>query len=721
MKPLKIYLGDLTYDTITLSTETMPLNVGYIASYCKKKFGSTVDITIFKYIEKLDNAIQESPPDILGLGNYCWSRNVSIELFRMLKERNPFAITVCGGPNFPIDMPSQEKFMKKYQEIDIYIPFDGEIGFSNVVERALQVNTKEELKKIASTSIDNCVIRDLNGKLHYNIADNRIKNLDQIPSPYDNGVLDEFFDGRLSPMLQTNRGCPFTCTFCTDGVDEVNQVNRFSLERVKSDINYIAKHVTDNMHTLMISDLNFGMYPRDLEICNYITQAQEEYNFPQRIVATTGKNKKERIMEAVKRLKGTMTLLMSVQSLDPQVLKNIRRSNISVEQMMGLAPAIKEADLRTTSEIILALPGETYQSHIASLKSLIDAKIDDIVVHTCILLDGSEMNTPKERKKWDLKTKFRVLPRDFARLSNRKIVLEVEEVIIASNTLTLDEYLELRLLAFSMFVTNRGVVYDALLKFLREYHVDLFELFYRTIKQLDQAPENIRKVFAQYKQASIDELWDSEAELIEYYRNEENYQKLLEEKAGINVIRHHHASVTAEYMKDWTEYMLRISYDLAKEKEVKNSDWQQKFLDVGNYCRGISYNVLGNDRMETNPQYNFQYDISKWLLDKDDLPLRCFKLNSKAVIMFKLSKQQYKIVQDNLDIYGDSPDGKGQALIKIPKQMLWRYPVSVNTNRKIEMQHADKSGMWSNLDDGTFGVPPPIMLRYDEEVSELDQ
>ena len=201
-------------------------------------------------------------------------------------------------------------------------------------------------------------------------------------------MLDEFFDGRLSPMLQTNRGCPFTCTFCTDGVDEVNQVNRFSLERVKSDINYIAKHVTDNMHTLMISDLNFGMYPRDLEICNYITQAQEEYNFPQRIFSTTGKNKKESIMEAGKRLKGTMTLLMSVQSLDPQVLKNIRRSNISVEQMMGLAPAIKEADLRTTSEIILALPGETYQSHIASLKSLIDAKIDDIVVHTCILLDG---------------------------------------------------------------------------------------------------------------------------------------------------------------------------------------------------------------------------------------------------------------------------------------------------------------------------------------------
>jgi hypothetical protein len=38
MKPLKIYLGDLTYDTITLSTETMPLNVGYLAAHCKEKW-----------------------------------------------------------------------------------------------------------------------------------------------------------------------------------------------------------------------------------------------------------------------------------------------------------------------------------------------------------------------------------------------------------------------------------------------------------------------------------------------------------------------------------------------------------------------------------------------------------------------------------------------------------------------------------------------------------
>ena len=49
--PIRIFLGDLTYNTIGMSTEVFPLNVGYIAAYCKKQFGSKVDITLFKYID----------------------------------------------------------------------------------------------------------------------------------------------------------------------------------------------------------------------------------------------------------------------------------------------------------------------------------------------------------------------------------------------------------------------------------------------------------------------------------------------------------------------------------------------------------------------------------------------------------------------------------------------------------------------------------------------
>ena len=148
MKPLKIYLADLTYDTIIISTESMPLNIGFIASYSLKKFKNDISITLFKYINKLEKAIRESPPDILGLSNYIWSHNITSEIFKIFREINPQGITVWGGPNFPLDFPSQKKFMKEHPEVDIYIPTEGEVGFANVVERALQSRHHPVLEEI---------------------------------------------------------------------------------------------------------------------------------------------------------------------------------------------------------------------------------------------------------------------------------------------------------------------------------------------------------------------------------------------------------------------------------------------------------------------------------------------------------------------------------------------------------------------------------------------
>lgn len=678
MKPLKIYLGDLTYDTISLSTEAFPLNIGYIASYCNDRFGLAVNITLFKYIEDLDRAINDSPPDILGLSNYCWNQRVDIEMFRMLLQRNPDALTVWGGPNFPLDIASQEEFLNQNKEVDIYVPIDGETGFYNIVERVLEADSKEKIKaKVLENPIEGCISRNSEGKIQYKNPVIRIKNLDEVPSPYLSGLMDEFFDGKLSPMLQTNRGCPFSCTFCVDGTDLVNQVNQFSLERVYSDIKYIATHVPQNTHNLMISDLNFGMMPRDLEICDYIVDTRQKYGYPEQVHATTGKNKKERIIEAIKRLSGSLRIWMSVQSMDEEVLRNIRRDNISTEHMIALGPSLKKTNLRTFSEVILGLPGESYDSHVSTIRQLVSANMDSIQVYTCMMLPGSELNTPEQREKWGLKTKFRILPRDFAKLSNGKKVIEIEEVSIGSNTLTFEEYVELRQLAFSMVVTNVGIVYDALLKFLRERNVDVFELFYKMMKYADKAPLGVREAFHHFKEATNNELWDSPEEILEHYQNEDEYQKLLRGDEGINVLQYHHALITAAHMDEWTEYLLEIAYGLLKEKEEINKQVEEQFHDVANYCRGFSHNPLGKDRMFANPIFEFHFDIKKWLEDENDFSLSSFKFTSPTTISFQLTKGQYKHVEDELMVFGDTPVGRGQVVKGCYNNnlRLWRYPI----------------------------------------------
>jgi len=675
-KPLKIYLGDLTYTTVTLATEAFPLNVGFIASYCKKLFGDAVEITLFKYIEDIDKAVNESPPDILGLSNYCWSHSVSYEIFKMCKKSNPNVVTVWGGPNFPIDFPSQKKFMKQYPEVDVYVPTEGETGFSNIVSLILKLasleNTSETIQK---NPIEGCISRDDNGEIHYSIPTIRISSLNEIPSPYQNGMMDKFFDGKLTPMLQTNRGCPFHCTFCTDGRDETNKVNHFSIERVQSDIEYIAEHTPKNTHSLHISDLNFGMYPRDLEICESLAKIQQKFNYPKYIKCTTGKNQKDKIINAIKKLNNSLRVTMSVQSLDPDVLHNIRRDNISVDHMLALYPALKEANLQTTSEVILGLPGETFENHIQTLRDLVKARMDEIVVHTCMLLDGSEMGLPEERKKWEMKTKFRVLQRDFAELSNGKKVIEYEEVVVGSKTMTFEEYIELRVLAFIIFVTNQGIVFDAIQKLLREQEIDVFELYYGMLTSRNESSENTQNVIEQFKNDTIDELWDSPKELLENFQKDSEYKKLLDGEAGTNVIYHYKAVVISELMGDWTEHVIKSAHKLIQNSNNYNEDLEKQFESVANYCRGLSHNVLGQDRLETIPQYDFEYNIPTWLSPKNNLKLNNFKLEKKLKVSFEIDDEQYKMVQDNIDVYGHSRIGKSKTLKMLPNQKLWRKPL----------------------------------------------
>tara|TARA_Y100000310_G_C20702067_1_gene830862 strand:- start:853 stop:2886 length:2034 start_codon:yes stop_codon:yes gene_type:complete len=677
MEKLKIYLGDIAYDTVSLSTEAIPLAIGYVAAYCNKIHGSKVEIILFKYLEELEQAIIDSPPDIIGLSNYAWNQNIDIEMFKLARQKNPDILTVWGGPNFPIDFPSQQKFMMKYHVVDVYVPLEGELGFSNIVAIALNTKQKNDIRtQVISQLIDGCVVRDKNNKLQYSGPGLRTNALDDIPSPYLTGIFDKFFDGRLSPLMQTNRGCPFQCTFCTDGIDEKQKVNQFSLDRVYSEINYVGEHIPKKTSMLLLADLNFGMMPRDRKICEALAETQKKYGYPKYIDCSTGKNSKEKIIDALKILNGALAMNLSVQSTDEQVMINMKRDNISTEQMLALVPTIKESKLPTMSEIIIGLPGDSLASNIKTIRDLMRVEVDEYIIYTLMLLHGSELNTPQERKKWGFKTKFRILPKEFAKLQNGKKVMEIEEVVIGSNTLSFEDYLKIRLLAFSIFTTNQPA-FTPITKFLRQNNVDIFELFNRPLDSED-LPESITKLFNQFKQATVDELWNSPEEIIENFQNENEYNKLLKDELGFNVLYFYQTLVNTKYMDDWTEYVISLAKKLLLENNVDEKSKLEQYDDIANYCRGLTYNLMELNPTSNNPEFLLKYDVQNWFDDASGITIEKFQFSEPRKIMFDYTLKDMKLFKDNIDIYGTSINGMAQVLKRLPKFGLWRHPTIIS-------------------------------------------
>ena len=136
------------------------------------------------------------------------------------------------------------------------------------------------------------------------------------------------------------------------------------------------------------------------------------------------------------------------------------------------------------------------------------------------------------------------------------------------------------------------------------------------------------------------------------------------------------AVVISEGMDDWTEHVIQTTSNLIKKRPEFNEDLESEFKSVTNFARGLSHNVLGEDRLETNPEYYFMYDIPRWLSPKNTKKLNELKLDSKIKVSFALDDEQYKIVQDNIDVYGDSHIGRSKTLKMTPNQKLWRKPLA---------------------------------------------
>jgi len=477
----------------------LPYSAGVLWSYVKSFPHINENYKLLNYIWKRDaldkslDLIKDS--DVACFSTYVWNKSYNYTLAKRMKDLKPECLIVFGGPEPPITDP---EFFKTFPYIDIMVKSEGEKTFLKILEST----SLEELRQVPG------LLLNIDGETVDTGNPDRINNLEEVPSPYLTGLFDDLMaahpEVEWNMTLETNRGCPYQCTFCDWGSLTYNKVKKFELDRVNDEIEWAGKN---KCGFISITDANFGIFPdRDNLIADKIIEVQTNYGYPNTFSTAWAKNQKQEVVDIVKKLihspRGfNQGLTLSVQSLDLDVLENIKRKNLEISKIEEVFDICDKENIPIYTEIILGLPGETLATWKQNFWKLFNSgNHTGVTVFQAQMLENAEMNLLQKKL---YKITDQMVYDYMSGSYNEDELKEGIKVITSTKDMSFDEMLEAQIFSWYINTFHINGLTTYISRFLKKFrnieYSDFYEKLFEYVKQDSWIAEEIEEVGSYYR------------------------------------------------------------------------------------------------------------------------------------------------------------------------------------------------------------------------------
>jgi radical SAM protein with 4Fe4S-binding SPASM domain len=345
-------------------------------------------------------------PSIVLCSDYMWSIDHNLAVSERVKQLSPRSLVVHGGPHAPKYEADAERFLDEHPYVDVLVRGEGELTIAALLGAVGPDPDPERLGEVLG-EVEGLTFRSGPHGEHTVVRTPdraRPAEMDQFPSPYLTGEFDEIDTTRWrSATVETNRGCPYGCTFCDWGTATNSRIRQFARDRVFAELEWLASR---GISEIFLADANFGLYARDVEVAQHIAELKQEYGAPSQVICSFAKNTVKYTSEIVRIwveagicAEGSVAL----QTTDEVTLANVERSNIKVEKYDALADEFRRHRLPIVTDLLMGLPGATVESFKNDLQRCLDQEVTPRMMET-VLLPNSPMNAPEYRERFQIET-----------------------------------------------------------------------------------------------------------------------------------------------------------------------------------------------------------------------------------------------------------------------------------------------------------------------------
>ena len=366
-RPMRVLF--ISANTEKIQMETLPLGMACVAAATKKAGHdvSMVDLIAEKDTRSiLKKAIEGSCPDIIGIS----VRNIDDQTMdnpRFLLDPVKEIVAVCrnlsgakiilGGAGYSIFPEAALSFLGG----DMGIQGEGEKVFPELIERMEKAATLSGLPGVF-----------LHGQKQ-RCQRSFVRNLDRLPLPDANLLPTLSQKEELWMPVQTRRGCPLRCSYCSTELIEGRTIRKHSPETI---VQWIAQWRKEGIHQFYFVDNTFNLpasYAK--EICRQLIDVDLKIRWWSILYP---KNVDEELAGLMARA-GCEQVSIGFESGSEQVLKNMNKK-FNPREVRRISERLFEQGIKQMGFLLLGGPGETKESVEESLFFADSLKLDTLKI-----------------------------------------------------------------------------------------------------------------------------------------------------------------------------------------------------------------------------------------------------------------------------------------------------------------------------------------------------
>lgn len=336
------------------------------------------EYTIKRPAAEIADDLLSLEPELVGFGVYIWNTDQTLAVVRELRARKPGLLIVLGGPEISYETESQPLF----ELVDHVFKGEADFLFRDFVADWIERGVRPDKK----------------------ILGPKLPEIKEIAMPY-RLYSDEDIKHRTL-YVEASRGCPYKCEYCLSSLDV--SVRNFKADEFLREMDQLIQR---GARQFKFVDRTFNLSPTvSCQILQFFLDRIELGLFlhfemvPDRLPDV--------LKDLIKKFPaGSLQFEIGVQTWSPLVARNVsRRQNYEkIQENFKFLKA--ETGVHTHADLIVGLPGETFESFAAGFDALASLKPDEIQVGILKRLKGTPIVRHDQdfAMKYDTQSPFQIL------------------------------------------------------------------------------------------------------------------------------------------------------------------------------------------------------------------------------------------------------------------------------------------------------------------------